>query len=134
MIYTNGSETLAEELRTAIPNPEKVKINTERIKRLEKTGAGGEVTIHFENGSKRVEGFMGHMPSTTPNGPFVEDLGLETEETGDIKTVPPFNATNVHGVYVAGDICNMTKIVSHAFFQGNIAGAGAAEELLAESH
>ncbi|KAF2014413.1 thioredoxin reductase glit [Aaosphaeria arxii CBS 175.79] len=132
-IYTHGSESLAEELAAAITNPEKVKIKTSKIKLLDKTGAGGECTVHLEDGSSHVEGFLGHIPATKPNGPFVEDLGVELDEQGDVKAVPPLNATNVHGVYVAGDLCSFSKITSHAFYLGNIAGAGVAEELLAES-
>jgi gliotoxin/aspirochlorine biosynthesis thioredoxin reductase len=88
------------------------------------------VTVHLEDGTKRVEGFLGHVPYTTPNGDFVEPLGLETEESGDIKVFPPLNATSVHGVYAAGDLYSMYKIVSHALYLGNIAGEGVAEELL----
>ncbi|OAL00894.1 FAD/NAD(P)-binding domain-containing protein [Phaeosphaeriaceae sp. SRC1lsM3a] len=133
VIYTHGSELLAEELSAAINNPEKVILKTSKIQRIEKTGIGGECTVHLEDGTSHVEGFLGHIPATKPNGPFVEELGLELDEMGDVKAVPPLNATNVHGVYVAGDICSFSKIVSHALYLGNLAGAGVAEELLAES-
>jgi thioredoxin reductase len=133
VIYTHGSESLAKELVAAITNPEKVIIKTSKIKRIEKTGTGGECTVHLDDGTSHVEGFLGHIPATKPNGPFVEELGLELDEMGDVKALPPLNATNVHGVYVAGDICSFSKIVSHALYLGNIAGAGVAEELLAES-
>lgn len=133
VIYTHGSESLAEELAAVIMNPEKLKIKSSKIKWLEKSGTGGECTMHLEDGTSHVEGFLGHIPATKPNGPFVEELGLELDDMGDVKAVPPLNATNVHGVYVAGDICSFSKIVSHALYLGNIAGAGVAEELLAES-
>lgn len=133
MIYTNGSDELFEELARTITNPQKMKINSQRIKCLEKCGAGGEVMVHLEDGTTRTEGFLGHIPFTKPNGPFVEELGLELDPSGDVKILTPLNGTNVHGVYVAGDICSFSKIISHAFYLGNIAGAGVAEELLAES-
>jgi thioredoxin reductase len=53
-----------------------------------------------------------------------KELGLELDEMGDVKALPPLSATNVHGVYIAGDICSFSKIVSHALYLGNIARAG----------
>ncbi|KAI0517003.1 hypothetical protein F5B22DRAFT_636214 [Xylaria bambusicola] len=132
MVYTNGSDDLADKLATQLPST-RMKIMRQRITRLEKTGTGGEVTVHLDDGTSRVEGFLGHIPSTRPNGTFVEDLGLETEASGDIKVFPPLNSTSLHGVYAAGDLCSLSKIASHAFYLGNIAGAGVAEELLVES-
>ncbi|KAF2265219.1 FAD/NAD(P)-binding domain-containing protein [Lojkania enalia] len=135
LIYTNGSESLSEKLISAIINPQKIKVCSQRIKRLEKSGSGSEVTVYLEDGTAHVEGFIGHTPPTKSNGSFVEDLGLEMElnEEVGVKLYSPLNHTNLHGVFVAGDICSEWKIFSHAFYLGNMAGAGVAEELLAES-
>ncbi|KAI1327632.1 hypothetical protein F5Y16DRAFT_420826 [Xylariaceae sp. FL0255] len=132
MIYTNGSDNLTEKLAPQLPST-RMKVLNQRITRLEKTGTGGEVTIHLDDRTSRVEGFLGRIPSTRPNGTFVQDLGLKTEASGDIKVFPPLNSTSLHGVYAAGDVCSISEITSHAFYWGNIAGAGVAEELLAES-
>lgn len=133
-IYTHGNEALASEI-TAMAN-NTFHIDTRKITLLRMAGGGGEhstsVTLTLsgrqdgegEEVEEVTEGFLAHAPFTRPNGPFVEQLGLETAENGDIKTAAPFGETSVSGVYAVGDCGNMVKAVATAAASGALAAGG----------
>lgn len=132
-LYTNGSESLAKELVAGFGTATNMEVEHRKIKQLEKGPIGAEVIIHFTDGTSRTEGFLGHAPRTRERGPFVKQLGLELTPMGDIVAKPPFNETNVAGVFVAGDISSPSKIVTNALYTGNLAGTGVSGQILAES-
>lgn len=74
---------------------------------------------------------VGH-PNIESNGPFVEQLGLETGPQGEIKVSAPFNETIVHGVFAAGDVASQMRVVPNAIYGGSLVGAGLVAQLLAE--
>ncbi|KAK1638090.1 hypothetical protein BDP81DRAFT_424141 [Colletotrichum phormii] len=128
-IYTHGDEALASEIRAMANNP--FTVDTRKITSMRM--AGGEhrtsVTLTLsgrdgEEGEEVTEGFLAHAPFTRPNGPFVEQLGLETMDNGDIKTTAPFGQTSVSGVYAVGDCGNMVKAVATAAASGAMAAGG----------
>ncbi|KAI8306056.1 Thioredoxin reductase gliT [Colletotrichum sp. SAR11_59] len=94
--------------------------------------ATGVTDITFEDGTETTEGFLAHAPYTKPNGPFVEQLGLEVAENGDIKTSQPFGETTVLGVYAVGDCGNMIKAVAPAATSGSMCAAGMVVPLQSE--
>ena len=62
VVYTNGNEKLAAELRGGIGGLNAV-VDTRRIARLEKMDVGAQVKVHFEDGDEngdnsKVEGFL----------------------------------------------------------------------------
>jgi thioredoxin reductase len=125
-IYTNGDEELAEEIQKAS------KYNDTTYDYRKITGfikLPNSILLEFENGENREEAFMVHQPGTKVNSGFVEQLGLELSERGDIVTKMPFYQTNVEGVFASGDCANPFKIISSAVLQGANAGAGIAREL-----
>lgn len=131
-LYTHGSEDLAKDIFAGLGTATNFEIESRHIRCLEKSPKHAEVTIHFADGTSRVEGFIGHAPQTRIRGPFAKQLGLELDPQGDIVAKPPFNETNVAGVFVAGDNCSPSKIVSNALYGGNLAGTGVSGQILAE--
>ncbi|RMJ22668.1 hypothetical protein PHISP_06467 [Aspergillus sp. HF37] len=76
-----------------------------------------------ETASRR---FFVHTPNASPNVTFARSLGLDMAPPGsEVKDGPPFNATNVPGCYVVGDVGSPVKIVSLALSGGSLAAAGA---------
>lgn len=74
--------------------------------------------------------FFVHVPDSSPNISFAKSLGLELSEGGtEIKTTPPFNATNVPGCFAVGDIGSPVKVVSLALSAGNLTAAGVTADL-----
>jgi hypothetical protein len=62
VVYTNGNEKLAAELRGGIGGLNAV-VDTRRIARLEKMDVGAQVKVYFEDGDEngdnsKVEGFL----------------------------------------------------------------------------
>jgi thioredoxin reductase len=87
------------------------------------------LNIEFEDGHIKEEDFLVHQPGTKVNPSFVDQLGLELNERGDVVTKMPFYHTNVDGVFAAGDCASPFKIISNAVLMGANAGAGIARQL-----
>jgi thioredoxin reductase len=138
-IYTNGDEKVAEEIRDVLSKagPEtrsknNITIEGKKIAKLVKGPKGAEIEVVLADGSKKTEAFVAHKPKGVVNGPFVEQLGLETTPQGDIKVNAPFNETSVPGVFAAGDCGTPMKAVTVAISAGGFVGAGVAASLAAE--
>ncbi|KAI8226806.1 Thioredoxin reductase gliT [Colletotrichum sp. SAR 10_96] len=129
IIYTNENDALATEMSSLPASP--FKVDTRKIARL-RMGKKTNVIITFEDGTEVTEGFLAHAPYTEPNGPFVEQLGLEVAENGDIKTSQPFGETTVPGVYAVGDCGNLMKAVAPAATSGSMCAAGMVVPLQSE--
>ena len=158
-IYTHGNEALETELRKLLgdsPSTSSSSIsfdnrpiarfrlahsttangssNSNGVKKEEEAEHSGGIIISFSDGSAdATEAFLAHAPFTKPKGAFVEQLGLETAgPLGDIKASPPFNQTNVRGVFAAGDNMIMAKAVPTAIYNGSMACVGAVMQLQAD--
>ncbi|KAJ8067653.1 hypothetical protein OCU04_003261 [Sclerotinia nivalis] len=94
-LYTHGDDDIAAQLSPLAKAP--FKIDTRKIKRLVDNGRSS-VTIQFTDGSVKEEAFLVHNTKTTVQGPFIEQLGLDVNPTGDILAPPPFHQTSVRGV------------------------------------
>lgn len=129
-IYTNDSEAFGTEVKAALRPDEDILIDNRKVKKL--INGGGEypsVTIQFEDGSNVTEGFIASRPKTEVNGNFVQDLSLEMDGMGSIKTADMFMKTNVPGVFAAGDCGTVMKSVVNAIATGTAAGAVVSAEL-----
>lgn len=73
-----------------------------------------------------------HGPSYVLNGPFAEQLGLETIESGEIKVSPMFNETSMPGVFAIGDCATSMKAVTPAMYMGSGAAAAIVMQLQQE--
>lgn len=132
-IYTNGNEELVKQIAPTIKGKPWTP-DTRKIAKLALKSPGDTaVEITFEDGSTVTEAFLGHSPITRLNGPFAEQLGLKISQMGgEYEISGPFQATNVPGVYAAGDTMNMFKVLSNAVASGAQAAAGVAVQLQEE--
>ena len=126
-VYTNGQSHLVPGIAAAI-EPTGARIDDRNIKRFVPGSEGSEIIIAFEDGEQKVESFVVHQPATKVPS-FVEKLGLEISERGDVVVAMAFYQTKVLGVFAAGDCASPFKIISNAMLMGANAGAGLAREL-----
>ncbi|PKS08395.1 hypothetical protein jhhlp_005339 [Lomentospora prolificans] len=138
VFYTNGSEEKAAELSAVLKNDKdavegKIKIENRIVTRM-RMGSNfpSEVILTFEDGTEVSEGFIVNAPATKPNGPFVEQLGLELAPNGDIKVSTPFQETSIDGVFAVGDCSTMMKTVSMAASTGSAAAGGISGQIGAD--
>jgi gliotoxin/aspirochlorine biosynthesis thioredoxin reductase len=132
-LYTHGDEAVASEL---MPSIEALKastfsVETRRIKQISEKPDGPGVVVEFEDGSSKDEKFLVHNPQTSPQGPFVEQLGLEVTPAGDIRAEGPFWGTTVPGVYAVGDCSTPYKVIPSAITSGCNAAVEVAAEIQA---
>lgn len=147
-IYTHGAAEITEELEKAAQGTG-IKIDSRPIAQLTKGPGESDVEITFEDGTRRMEGFLvsthslpchmiqqnanygqSHRPKTQINGPFAGQLGLELVPNGDIKTTE-FFSTSVPGVFAAGDCASALKAVVLAMSSGTTVAGGLASQLQA---
>ncbi|KAL1893959.1 hypothetical protein Sste5346_006100 [Sporothrix stenoceras] len=145
-IYTNGAGALAAEIEAGFcragGSAGIMRVDNRVIRRFvflgeQEQAQGGGIRLEFvDNSLPADEAFLAHAPKTRPRGPFVSQLGLETlppgDNDGDIKVELPYYQTSVSGVFAAGDNCSKMKSVAHAMLSGNVAGMGAASQIVAE--
>lgn len=94
--------------------------------------AAGKVVIRLSDGSEHKVDWILYKPPTKLSAPeLVAQLGIELNPMGDIK-LGMMGATNVPGVFAAGDCVNMLKDTTGAINEGFTAGAGAHISLVAE--
>ena len=139
VIYTNGDAATISSIKEALSQlrPESksrrnISINEKKITKLVKLPKGAEVEVVLEDGERKTEGFLVHKPVGKLNGNWVEQLGLDTTEQGQIKVNFPFNETSVPGVFAVGDCGTMMQAVTSAISMGGAAAAGVAAQLEAE--
>lgn len=134
-VYTNGDADFGAAMRPLLKSTKKFYIENRRILRFEKdTAVSGDagVLVTLEDGTVNREGFVAHAPDVKQSSPFAEQLGLEITPQGHVQTIAPFNMTNVHGVFAAGDCATVIKAVPTAIMMGGMVAAGVAHTLQAE--
>ena len=78
---------------------------------------------------QQEEDFLVHQPNLAVDKALISQLDLELTPMGEIKNTPPFFATNVSGVFAAGDCATPFKVIAMAQFMGANAGVGIAREI-----
>lgn len=86
-------------------------VNSRVISKLVKGPKGGEMVLHFADGTEKIEAFLGAVPKMKQRAPFAEQLGIELNPGGEMIAYPPFMQTNVRGVFTAG----VSRKVSYYF-------------------
>ncbi|OTA97622.1 hypothetical protein M434DRAFT_382529 [Hypoxylon sp. CO27-5] len=132
-LYTNGNAEVTAELEpivNALIKP-KFHVETRQIKRLVGNDETNSVTVEFTDGSSKEEKFLVHNPQTSPQGPFVGQLGLATTPLGDIQTEGPFFQTTVPGIFAVGDCSTPYKVIPSAITSGCNAAVMASAEIQA---
>ncbi|KAG5743607.1 hypothetical protein H9Q69_012619 [Fusarium xylarioides] len=133
VIYTSNNPTMQTAVADILGEKDTaITIDNREIASLALGPEGSGVTIKFADGSSVHEAFLAHKPPTKINGPFAEQLGVELSPGGDLKVTPPYGATNVKGVYAAGDCATPMKNVIQAMHMGTFGAVGMAFDLQAE--
>ncbi|KUI72592.1 Thioredoxin reductase [Cytospora mali] len=136
-IYTNGKGDIASESEASSWRPDfksRVTIEKRPIRSIRMVAWGqSEVLVTLEDGTQFKESYITHHPPIELNGPWVEQLGLETGPEGEIKVNPPFNETSLPGVFAAGDAASQMRMVPNAIYGGSVAGSGLVAQLQAEN-
>jgi thioredoxin reductase len=130
-IFTNGSKEVAGQIEAMCPKSP-FKLDTRAIDHL--TDVEGGVMIEFAHGSSKDVSFLVHNPLTTPQGPFVKQLGLTLSQRGDVHADAPGYQTSERGVFAAGDCISPYKVIPHAIMSGNFSAVAAATQLQAEKY
>ncbi|KAF5021308.1 hypothetical protein F66182_6706 [Fusarium sp. NRRL 66182] len=130
-VYANGDPSLIEGIRAKV-HSSKVHYDPRKMTNVQLVHKGPQVTITFEDGSSKTEGFVVNHPAVVQAAPFAEQLGLETTPTGVIKAEAPFNETSVKGCFAFGDAATMMRSVMQAMHMGGFGAIGAATQLQRE--
>lgn len=85
--------------------------------------------MDFESGESKLESFLAHKPATEQTSPFAEQLHLELDSGGDIKTRQPFFETNTPGIFAVGDCATPFKSAGYSAAMGGFTAAGLAQQL-----
>lgn len=134
-LYTNGNEQLAKDLTdalTAAPAP--MKVDSRKISKLVKAPERAQITLQFEDGGSTTEAFLAHKPKTKLRGTLAQQLGCELTPMNTVKINPPFNQTNIKGVFAAGDCSTPMQTVTAALHSGTCTGGGAPLQIQAETY
>ncbi|KAK8931497.1 Thioredoxin reductase gliT [Metarhizium anisopliae] len=132
IVYTNGNEDVANAIKPLVA-PKNMTVDSRKIRKLTKMPEGPDVVVELEDGEKKLHGFLVHKPKNVPNVAFAKDLGLELTPSGaEVKTSQPFYATNIKGVYAAGDCGSPLKAVPPGITSGGMASAGIVADLQAD--
>lgn len=104
---------------------------------LEEGGGRKGLEVKFRDGECERVGFLTHKPITRPNArELANALGVEIVSDGMrgemLQRSEPFGASNVEGVFVAGDAGVLIKSFVHAMGQGVSAGIGVAGVLMTQ--
>ncbi|KAA8645296.1 hypothetical protein EYZ11_003683 [Aspergillus tanneri] len=125
-VYCHGNDELTAQVHKEFEG-KPLAIEPRRITAVESNG--NRVTVHFEDGDSREEGFLVSVPLSKINGPFHEQLGLDIDPAGFIKTNPPFNEASQQGVFAVGDCGTMMKATPQAIAMGSFGAAGLVAQL-----
>lgn len=117
-ILTNG-----EDLKPELPNG--IKLNTAKIKAFR--GEHALEAVEFEDGTELTVAGVFIAMGTAGSADFAKKLGAETE--GNKIIVDENMATNVPGIFAAGDGTGGWYQVAKAVYQGAVAGSEAAKFL-----
>lgn len=140
-IYANGNKRVATQLRAVaaqVPGCDVEPAVIERLEMVKLPGKEDEEGLHIvlegaEEGvaADHVHSFAMYHAGTEQGSSLVEDLGIELDESGEIK-LGAFQETSQPGIFAAGDCASLHKYVSVASSMGFMAGAGASQQLQAE--
>ena len=129
-IYTNGDDSLTEQIRPAIERDSWLSVDSRPIRRLQKTD-GVPVVVELQDGTTKEEGFLVHSMKVAPLLDFEHNLDLELSPQGtEFKTTPPFNECTTRGCFAAGDCGTPMKAASMSIGHGAITAVGVVSQLV----
>ncbi|KAI1872745.1 uncharacterized protein JN550_003619 [Neoarthrinium moseri] len=125
-VYCHGNKEMLALVQKEFEGKD-LMIEPRKITALERNGE--HVTVRFEDGETRQEAFMAAMPPVKLNESFHEQLGLELDPMGHIKTHGPFSESSVPGVFAVGDCATFMRAVPQASAMGAFAAGGVVAQL-----
>lgn len=132
-LYTNGNAELAKQLTEALATaPAPMTVEERKIRKLLKGPERAQMVIEFDDGTNKTEAFLAHKPKTSLRGTLAQQLGLSLTPQGVIKVNPPFNQTDLKGVFAAGDCASPMQTITAALHSGTCTGGGAPLQLQAK--
>jgi thioredoxin reductase len=135
-IFTNGNEDLTAEVKVALSEwpAGMYTFNAKKIKMLVKGKKASDVEVQLEDGTSQMVNYIIHRPIPKLPGDFVEQLGLELDNSGIInpgyiKTSGLFNETAIPGLFAVGDCASAFKVVVSGLNMGAFTAAGISAQL-----
>lgn len=122
-VYTNGNADLAS-LTKAQLHSTKIDFDNRMVAEISLVEDGPEVELIFSDGSRKREGFLANLPKYEQRSSLAAQLGLEMEETGEIKVEAPFNKTSLPGCMAAGDAATPYHGILQALHMAAGSGGG----------
>ena len=126
-IFTDGPPSESEAIKKGLTRVEDIgcRIETRRVKRLIPLQAPEEgVKVVLEDGEEYNMGFLTFKPDTVIKGrDMLVELGVELQNNpvmGEMIKVNEFGATNIPGVFAAGDAAVMMKAVTTSLNSGKL--------------
>lgn len=133
VIYTSNNNTMQTAVADVLGERDTgITIVNRHIASIALGPEGSGVTITFGDESSVHEAFLAYKPPTKINGLSAEQLGVELSPGGDIKVTPPYGASNVKGVYAAGECATPMKNIIQAMYMVIFGAVGMAFDLQAE--
>lgn len=131
-VYTHGNKQVADDFKADAAKLS-IDVDARKVVEIAKVPDNAhDLILHFEDGATQRLSFLQHAPNTKPNGPFADQLGLEVSPMGEYKVASPMPATNVPGIFAAGDAGTPIKSVSMAISGGGMAAAAISHSLAME--
>lgn len=132
VVATDAIKAVLERLKHSSKMAKSVSVETRTINKFVKGSKDAEIEVHFEDGTRRTEGFLAHTPRFELSGAWEKKLGLELTPSGQFKLTPPFNETSMQGVFAAGDCALMQAAVAPGIGSAAPVSAGLCAQLGAE--
>lgn len=129
-LFTNGKSTLSLE-QTNMLQSRQINVVEKEIVKVSHQNGQLEYLVFTDGTTQRLNALyakLGFKQSTH----LPTHLGCELSESGYIN-VDMMQKTTVEGVFACGDNTNMMRSVANAVYSGNMAGAIASKELIAEA-
>lgn len=129
-LFTNGAAQLSEEQLAKLAQHD-IAINDKEIAEI--IQEQGQIKhLLFKDGSIHPLQAVYSRPAFRQHCPIPEALGCKLTEMGHL-IVDPFQATNIPGIYAAGDATTPMRSVAAAVAAGTMAGASMNKELITAS-
>jgi thioredoxin reductase len=129
IVFTNGDKNLSPETIAAMKNRGICIVNSEITKANHEDGQIKSITAATGATYKLDAVFI--KPQMLQKCDHVEALGCKLNDNNLIEATE-WGATNVHGIYAAGDCTNHVRTIAHAISSGNKTAIGINNELCAE--
>lgn len=128
-LFTNGKSTLSP-IQTKALQSRQINIVEKEIAKVSHQNGQLQHLVFSDGTTQRLDALYAKL-GFKQNTDLPIHLGCQLSESGYIN-VDDMQKTSVGGVFACGDNTNMMRSVANAVYSGNMAGAMASKELIAE--